>query len=239
MRFVLVVAFFAISFSVLAAPKFSATVFQRPFTMPTNSFESSLSFDRGNFLKLGMDYGITDHTQIGLSWGGFSTAGADATQSVSLNLAQFLFVTHYASSMAKFSMPFNFDRMVLNRIDFGMPTYVPVIRGHFNLVFLENLASLKWKEETLAEFAFHVRFSWQATHALCLNLTTSPGTVRTAGNHVHMGSILPVSAMAIYAVTPMVDIIADAGFGDVTDIRNLENFSMMLGVLVRGGDIEG
>jgi hypothetical protein len=235
MRFVFLAAFLSLSFTALSAP-FPVTVFQRPFTMPTNSFESSLRLDKDNVFKLGTVYGITDHTEIGLSWGGFKTAGAEAAQSISLNLSQFLFSTRYLSSMATFSMPFNFERMVLQSIEIGMPTYVPIIREHFNLVFLEDIVKLNWKEQTYAEFAFHVRFSWQATHSLCLSLTTSPGKVSTSGNHVHIGNVLPVFASALYAVTPMVDITARAGFGN---IQNVTNLTMMLGVAFRGGDIEG
>ena len=60
-----------LSLGALAAPKYSATVFQRPFTMPQNSFESSLFFSDQNKASLGVDYGITDDFQIGLSWNGF------------------------------------------------------------------------------------------------------------------------------------------------------------------------
>lgn len=212
------------------------TVFQRPFTMPQNSFQSSLNFSNSNMLMLGADYGITDKFQIGLGWEGLDTAGKLPTQKLSLNAAHFLFSTPYASSMAVFNMPFYFDRMVLQQVNLSLSTYIPLVRGHLNLVLLEDLVKFSWLTDTAADFKISTRLSWQATQALCLNLVTSPATLSTSGEHTHIIQKTPLELRALYAVTPMVDIVGSLGFDN---IQNASGFSAMLGVLLRGGDIEG
>lgn len=236
-RILLVVFLSILSLGLLATEKYPAAVFERPFTMPQNSFESSIRFDKGNVFQLGTIYGITDHTEIGLFWNGFGTAKAMPEQAISLALAQFLFSTKHVSSMATLSVPFHFEQMVLNKVSLGLPTYVPIVRGKLNLVFLEDIATLQWKESTFAEFAFHVRLSWQATHSLCLSLVTTPGTLSTAGNHTHLIDVSPISLKALYAITPMFDVVGEAGFKNILQAK--DNVVMMLGVSFRGGDIEG
>lgn len=233
----LVVSLSILSLGLLATEKYPTALFERPFTMPQNSFESSIRFDKGNVFRLGTVYGITDYTEIGLSWGGFGTAEVKPEQAISLNFAQFLFSTRHVSSMATLSVPFHFEQMVLNKVSLGLPTYVPVVRGKLNLVFLEDIATLEWKKDTFAQFAFHVRFSWQATHLLCLSLVTTPGTLSTAGNHTHLINVSPISLKVLYAITPMVDIVGEAGFKNIRQAQ--DSVVMMLGVLFRGGDIEG
>ncbi len=236
MKLALKAVLLTLSLGAVAAPKYSVTVFERPFTMPRNSFESVLHFTDDNMLALGADYGITDHTQIGLGWDGFDTAGNMPTQKISFNAAQFLFSTRHVSSMATFSMPFNFNRMVLQEVSLGMPTYIPLVRGKVNLVLLENLAKINWLAETYADFKIETRLSWQATHALCLNLITSPATLSTSGNHAHIIQATPLKFKALYAITPMVDVFGSIG---LNNIQNASGLSGMLGVALRGGDIEG
>jgi hypothetical protein len=224
------------SLAVLAGPKYSMSVFQRPFTMPQNSFESSLKFSNSNMMILEADYGITDQFQLGLAWEGFDTAGKLPNQKISLNAAHFLFSTPYASSMLVLNMPFYFDRMVLQQINLSLSTYVPLVRGHLNLILLEDLAKFSWLTETYADFKISTRFSWQATQALCLNLITSPVTLSTSGEHTYILQATPIHFKALYAVTPMVDIVGVMGFDN---IQNASGFSALLGIALRGGDIEG
>lgn len=227
---------FVFSLSSLAATKYSMAVFQRPFTMPQNSFESSLRFSNANILMLGADYGITDQFQIGLGWEGMDTAGKLPMQKISLSAAHFLFSTSYVSSMAILTLPFHFDRMVLQQVNLSLSTYVPLVRGRLNLVLLEDLVKFSWLTDTYADFKISTRLSWQTTHALCLNLITSPVTLSTSGNHAHIIQATPLHFSALYAVTPMVDVVGSIG---LDNIQNAAGFSAMLGVALRGGDIEG
>lgn len=230
---------FTLSLGVMAAPKYSATVFERPFTMPQNSFESTLMFSNDKMMLLGADYGITDDIQLGLGWDGFETVRTNniaPTQSIAVNAAAFLFSTRYASSMATVSMPLHFDKMAVQSVSLGVPTYVPVVRGRLNLVFLENLIELKWLDRASADFKFETRVSWQATRSLCLNLITSPAILSTSGNHTHLIDVTPLKFKALYAITPMIDVFGSVGFDN---IQNAAGFSGMLGVGFRGGDIEG
>lgn len=227
-----------LSLGALAAPKFSANVFQRPFTMPRNSFETGLIFDNNNIAQLAVDYGVTDKIQLGLSWKGLGEDNAPA-EAISLNAAAYLFSTRYVSSMAKLSMPIYFQTQVVQELSGGMPTYIPLVRGHLNLVLLENLATLNWKESVNAEFAFHVRLSWQATHSLCLNLSTTAGILNTSGSHKHLFDTTPLNFSALYAITPMIDVLGQVGYKNLQTTNGSTGLTMMLGVLFRGGEIEG
>ena len=151
-----------LSLGAFAGPKYSITVSERPFTMPQNSFETSLSFSNKSFALLNSVYGITDNFQLGLEWGGLDT-GNFPDQKVSLGAQHFLFSTPYLSGKGVMRMPFHFNRMVLQEIALGMPAYVPVVRGKLTLIFLENLITVKWLEDTKADFQFSTRLSWQAT----------------------------------------------------------------------------
>ena len=120
-----------------------------------------------------------------------------------------------------------------------MPTYIPLVRGHLNLVLLENLATLNWKESVNAEFAFHIRLSWQATHSLCLNLSTTAGILNTSGSHKHLFDTTPLNFSALYAITPMIDVLGQVGYKNLQTTNGSTGLTMMLGVLFRGGEIEG
>src|SRR3989338_2831091 len=166
MKLALKAVLLTLSLGASAAPKYSATVFQRPFTMPQNSFESRLSFSNKNVAELGFDYGITNDIQMGVSWDGFDKSNMPE-QALSINAAAYLFSTRYVSSFAKLSMPIYFENQAIKEISAGMPTYIPLIRGKLNLLLLERLATVQWANETSADFAFNTKLSWQATHSLC------------------------------------------------------------------------
>lgn len=234
-NFALTAVLLTLSLGVFAGHRYSITVSQRPFTMPENSFETSLGFSNKSSVLLNSAYGITDNFQLGLEWGGLDT-GNFPDQKVSLSAQHFLFSTPYLSSKAVMKMPFYFNRMVLQEIALGMPAYVPLIRDKLTLVFLENLMTVKWLEDTKADFQFSTRLSWQATQSIWLYLSTNLGTLSTQGNHSHIVQATPLTFFALYAVTPMVDITAETGF---KDIQNQTDFTVMLGVAIRGGNIEG
>lgn len=234
-NFALKTILLTLSLGVFAGPRYSITVSQRPFTMPKNSFETSFGFSNKSFALLNSVYGITDNFQLGLEWGGLDTSNFP-DQKVSLGAQHFLFSTPYLSAKAVMKMPFNFNRMVLQEIALGMPAYVPLVRDKLTLVFLENLVTVNWLEDTKADFQFSTRLSWQATQAIWLYLSTSLGTLSTLGNHNHIVQTTPLTLFMLYAVTPMVDITAETGF---RDIQNQTGFTVMLGVSIRGGNIEG
>lgn len=228
-----------LSLGLLATEKFPMTVFERPFTMPRNSFESTLFFSDNNLLMLGADYGITDHTQIGLGWGGLDTKESAPVQKISVMASQFLFSTRHVSSMATLSIPLHFERMIFQEVNLSLPTYIPVVRGKFNVVLFENLAKLNWSAQTHADFKFETRLSWQATHVLCLNLITDLATVNTLGNHKHIGQATPLTFKVLYAITPMIDIMGSIGYDNIQKYESTVGITGMLGVAFRGGDLEG
>src|SRR3989338_156054 len=131
MKQIITAFFITMSLGTLAAPKYSATAFQRPFTMPKNSFESSLSFSNKNVAELGFDYGLTDLIQMGIGWRGLDQNN-QPTQALSINVAADLFSTPYASAMAKLSMPLYFQNQLIQEVSAGMPTYIPLVRGYLN-----------------------------------------------------------------------------------------------------------
>lgn len=221
--------------SAIGSTKYSATVFSRPFTLPQNSFDTTVNFSNERFASLSANYGITEQLQLGLEWQGLDV-GYMADQKIALNAAHFLYTTRWVSAMTKFNLPFHFNRLVLQDFTSSAPTYAHIWRGKINLVFLEDLVKISWLEETHAIFNLSTRLSWQATHALCLNLKTNWVALNTLGNHVHIGQTTPVEFSTLYAVTPMVDVIGSVRF---LNVQNVTGFSAMLGVSLRGGDIEG
>lgn len=237
MGFALKAILLSLSLGALAAPKYPITVFQRPFTMPKNAFESVLSFSNDNIMKLGADYGVTDSFQMGFDWGGLDMSNSPSKK-ISLNAAHYLFSTPYASSMATFSMPFYFSKMVLQSVTLGMPTSIPIVRGHVSWIVFEDLITLDWLENVYSNFQFGTRISWQATPSLYFSLGTSLGTLNTLDENTHIFQTTPIKLGVIYAVTPMVDLIGSLKVNDLQQSKTTE-FIATLGVVFRGGNIEG
>ncbi|MEI6807017.1 MAG: hypothetical protein WCK49_11050 [Myxococcaceae bacterium] len=239
MRLALNAVFLSLSLMTLATTKYPMAVFERPLTMPKNSFESALLFSDDHMMMLGADYGITDYTQIGLAWDGFETAESAPVQKISLIGAQFLFATDYVCSMAVVAMPLHFNDSVFREVSVSLPTYIPILREKFNIVLFENIVKLHWREEAQADFKFETRFVWQATHSLCLSLVTDWGTVNTSGAHKHIAQATPLIFEALYAITPMLDIVGVLGYDNIQSFESTKGLTGMLGIVFRGGDIEG
>lgn len=239
MKILLLISIMTVTGGLFAAEKYAISVFERPFTMPKNSFETGLRFSKSNIAEIDVDYGITEHFQLGLSWDGVNMNNK-VDRRISLNLSHYLFSTRYVSSMAIVRTPFVFNSNVIQEMTVSVPTYIPLVRGHLNLVLLENIVKVDWLKAPYADFAFQTRLSWQATHAFCISLISSPGKLSTSGNHVHILNQTPLSVRALYAITSMVDIVGSIGYENVQQVHVWENnFTAMIGFSLRGGDIEG
>jgi hypothetical protein len=226
--------------SATAKSTYPLQMLDRPFTMPKNSFQSSLQFKNSAVGIMSTEYGITDDLELGLSWGGMSTSGQhlQPEMNMTVNLAYFLFSKPYASGMVNFSLPFYFESQVLHKASFALTTSVPLVRGHLGLLlFYDDLVALDWSKETLqASFNFPVRLNWQATDQFYLKLGTSLGTLNTAGPQISMIDKTPLKLEALFAVTKSVDLLGSFGFANVQQPKNIV---MMLGISVRGGELDG
>ena len=238
----LVFALSVLSLSAIAYPKYAMTVLERPLTMPKNSFETAMLFKNQNVMQLGLDYGaIDDYLQVGVFWNGFTVAN-EPYQGLSLNLASSLFFSKYVNSMAKLSMPFQFNNQVLREISLGTPLYVAVFPGRFNVVFFDDLLRMNWSEKQVAaQFAFGLRLSWQATRAMVLNLSSSFAVLDTAGSHKHIGMTSPLKLSALYSISPLFDVVGEVGYSDFhqSAFAGMSGLNFGLGILMRGGEIEG
>lgn len=230
--------FLVVSLSSIAAPKFSKTAMERPFTMPQNSFESNLGFSTKNISSLGVDYGITDNIQLGVGWSGFDL-DKNPEQSIRLNAAAPVFSTSFVSSMARVSMPIYFTSLPAQEISASMPLYFSIISGKLSLALLEDFFTINWADSTHASFAFNTKLSYQATHSLYMALGTSLGTLSTAGDHQHLANSFPIRFSVLYAVTPMVDLLGGIEYSNLVNHTGTAGLGLSFGMLFRGGAIEG
>lgn len=228
-----------VSLKVAAKSDYPLQMLERPFTMPKNSFQTSMQFKNSAVGIMSAEYGITDDLELGFSWGGVATGETLKPEtSMAVNLGYFLFSTPYVSSMASFSLPFHFESNVLKKASFAFTTSVPIVRGHLGLLlFYDDLIALDWSKDTLqASFNFPVRLNWQATQQLYLKLGTSAGTLTTTGVHKSMVDAAPLTFSVLYAVTKSVDLLGSFGFAAV---QKPTDAVMMLGISIRGGDLDG
>lgn len=228
------------------APKnlYPTAMLQRPFTLPTNSFETGLNF-KVNTSQLAingmhLDYGIIDDFQIGLSWNGVSANHnfSDLTpdKAISLNLGYFLFANHYAAAMLAFTQEFHLDNSrIAKSSSLAMPTSIPLIRGHLAFMTLHNdLIKMDWEKNVL-EFNLPVKLNWQATDRLYLSVESRLGKLSTDGDHRHIFQEHDYWFQGLYAITPAIDIVARTGYNSAPD----RGFAFITGINIRGGMLDG
>ena len=228
-----------------AAKNFYPTaMLQRPFTLPTNSFETGIklkaSASQLAMNSLHLDYGITNDFQIGVSWNGMSAnhnfSDLTADQALSLNLGYFLFANHYAASMLAFSQEFHLDNSrVAKSSSLSMPTSIPLVQGRLALMtFNRDLIKMDW-EKTVAEFNLPIKLNWQATDRLYLTAETLLGKLSTDGNHTHIFQQHDYWFQGLYAITPAIDVVAKTGYNSAPD----SGFAFIAGINIRGGMLDG
>ena len=219
------------------ASEYPLPMLQRPFTMPKNSFESSIQFKNSAVGVLSTDYGITDDFQLGLSWAGMSTNRLDPAMQMSINAGYFTFANNWIANMVVASLPLYFEKNALHAFALSAPTAVPIIRGHLGLLlFYDDLVALDWENGFVAKFNFPLRLNWQATDRLFLRLGTNLATLSTNGEHNHLFKTSPLTLSGLFAVTKNVDILGSFGF---PNLQKPTDMVMMLGVAFRGGALDG
>jgi hypothetical protein len=237
-------AHITLSDSAKAPNLYPTAMLERPFTMPTNSFETGIKFKvdpaQMSVNSLHLDYGITDDFQIGLSWNGmgarYNFSDFKAENALSLNLGYFLFANRYAASMVALSSEFLFDSRVASSTSLSAPTSIPIIRGHLAfLAFYNDLVKMDWQKNA-AEFHMPLKLNWQATPRLYIGLETHLGKLSTDGNHDYIGKTSPAWFNGLYAITPAVDVMTKIGFNEVTDQNT---FGFVVGINIRGGMLDG
>jgi hypothetical protein len=236
MKFFISLILIVSSYRLLADEKFPIAALDRPVTMPTNVFESSILFTKEQVAQLDFHYGMTDNFQLGASWDGIETTTLNIAQKLTLHAAQHLFSTHWAGFMANLNLPLHFEGNILQEIHLGLPTYFMLIPHKLGLVIFEDLLEVHWSEQTTAQLKFQTHLAWQASQSLCLGLVTDWGSLDTSGNHTHMGQIIPLHLRVLYAITPKIDVVGSAGYEHLTDIKKP---SLYLGIVFRGGSIGG
>lgn len=240
-----------------ASNTYPTAVLSRPFTMPSNSFETTLKFKTGShgakdeafysLNTLSAGYGVTDDLELGLSWDGMKMdnlafGNLQATPSVSLNAGYFLYAIPYVAAMASLSIPFHFDSEVVKSTSFAMPTSFSIIKSKLSfLTFYYDTVKIHWrdngdKKQYTVDFRFPLKLSYQATSNFFAGISTEIAALSTDGKHSHIGQTTPLYLNATYAVTRAFDIVAQTGFDNVQDWRN--SFSFVAGVTYRFGAID-
>ena len=240
------------------AHRYSTAVMSRPFTMPTNSFETTLKLKTGahgekdsafySLNNLSLKYGVTNDFEMELGWNGMRADSMalhnfKADPSVSLSLNYFLFAVPHVAAMASLSTPFHFDNEVVKTTSFAMPTAFTVIKNKVGfLAFYHDTVVIHWrdsanKKQYTVDFNFPLKLSYQATDNFIAGISTEFGSLSTDGKHSHIGQTTPLHLSATYAITRAFDVVAQTGFDNVQDWRN--SFSFIAGVTYRFGDIDG
>jgi hypothetical protein len=63
--------------------------------------------------------------------------------------------------------------------------------------------------------------------------------MNTLGDHKHIGQATPLTFKALYAISPMLDIVGSIGYDNIQSFESTRGLTGMLGIAFRGGDIEG
>lgn len=230
----------------VATHAYPTAVSQRPFTLPSGMVEL------GGKMKLGtsrdtlaldfahLNVGITNDTQIGLSWFGFQIPKFDLSQSLNVSVGHFLFANDWAASMAYLEVPIHFNKNAIRNISFAMPTAIPVVKNVSVIAFYDSLVDFGFnKGNYSASFNLPVALSYQVTPNIALEVSSrlAKFEVATGNNNTYFWNSMPARVKGLYAVNNGFDVVASAGFDDAFNAK--ESFSVMMGAQFRVGNLDG
>lgn len=197
----------------------------RPFTMPRNSFESTVKFStkkvldedkRTGELHLGVDYGITNDFQIGLAYmGGLEFKNTKDTHRLSVGLSYTTFATSVAEGMLNVETPLTFQGDIASEVNVNPMIGIGLVPKYLGLLILHDdfvkfdFGSVNDKDgkngarELGITMNLPIRLGYQITQHVRTDLGTSIGTLALLPKHEEKGSDKMTSHVFIHEKTPM------------------------------------
>jgi hypothetical protein len=256
--------------SIPEAFSFPLPIGARPFTMPQNAFESTVKFkskdtlsDEGRTgqLHLGVDYGVTNDFQVGLTYlGDLNFKNTKDSHTLIVGLGHTTFATPIAEGMLAVDMPLTFQGDIASEVNINPMIGIGLVPKYLGLLILHDdfikfdFGSVADKDGKNAErelgitMNLPIRLGYQITSHVRTDLGTSLGTIALLPKHLTRGEDAktphhfihektPVTLRGFYTFSKEVDIFATAGSRNVQDIQ--KDLEFAVGIQFRGGALGG